>query len=74
MYHLGFASYLPSIIIIMFNIYRAQILHACAYDQMRSYKLRFFKLRLILRREENRRTRRKTLEARERPTTTTLLT
>ena len=41
---------------------------------MRSYKLRLFKLRLILRREENRRTRRKTLEARERPTTTTLLT
>ena len=29
---------------------------------------------LILRREENRRTRRKPLEARERPTTTTLLT
>ena len=37
-------------------------------------KLRWFKLRLILRREENWRTRRKTLEARERPTTTTLLT
>ena len=29
---------------------------------------------LILRREENRRTRRKTVEVRERPTTTTLLT
>ena len=37
-------------------------------------KLRWIKLRLILRREENRRTRRKTLEARERPTTTTPLT
>ena len=37
-------------------------------------KLRWIKLRLILRREENRRTRRKTLEAPERPTTTTPLT
>ena len=34
----------------------------------------WIKLRLILRREEHRRTRRKTLEARERPTTATLLT
>ena len=52
----------------MFNIYLYSAnLHV--RDQMRSYKLR-----LILRREENRRTQRKTLEARERPTTTTLLT
>ena len=36
--------------------------------------LRWIKLTLILRREENRRTRRKTLEARERPSTTTLFT
>ena len=34
----------------------------------------YLKLRLILRREKNRRTRRKTHEARERPTTTTPLT
>ena len=38
------------------------------------YYLRWIKLRLIFRREENRRTRIKTLEARERPTTTTILT
>ena len=37
-------------------------------------KLRWIKLRLVLRREENRRTRRKTLEAQERPTRTILLT
>ena len=37
-------------------------------------KIRWIKLRLILRREENQRTRRKTLEARKRPTTTTLFT
>ena len=41
--------------------------HVKALDD---YWLRWIKLRLILRRKENRRTRRKTLEARERPTTT----
>ena len=37
-------------------------------------ELRRIKLMLILRREENSRIRRKTLESRKRPTTTTLLT
>ena len=37
----------------MFNIYITQI-YMCIYG--RSYKLRFFKLRLIFRREKNRRT------------------